>query len=93
MSTYLRTFAVALTLATIGRGAQAQTAAATEFWSALGDTTLIRLVNETRLANPDVRIAAARAAGARAERTGAALDLLPVVTTRTGYSRQRIASA
>jgi len=93
MSTYLRTFAVALTLATFGRGAQAQTAAATEFWSALGDTTLIRLVNETRLANPDVRIAAARAAGARAERTGAALDLLPVVTTRTGYSRQRIASA
>ena len=108
MSTSFRTLAVALALATTGRGAQAQNAAApspvriaaageqrvtTDFWSALGDTTLTRLVNETRLANPDVRIAAARAKGARAERTGAALDLLPVVTTRTGYSRQRIASA
>ena len=93
MSTRLRTLAVAVTLAAIGRGAQAQSAGATEFWSALGDTTLIRLVKETRLANPDVRIAAARATGARAVRTGAALDLLPVVTTRGGYTRQRIASA
>ena len=93
MSTQLRTLAVAVALAAIGRGAHAQSAASTEFWSALGDTTLVRLVNETRLANQDIRIAAARATGARAVRTGAALDLLPVVTTRGGYSRQRIASA
>ena len=93
MSTQLRTLALAVALAAIGRGAQAQTAAPTDFWSALGDTTLVRLVNETRLANGDIKIAAARATGARAARTGAALDLLPVVTTRGGYSRQRIASA
>ena len=93
MSTQLRILAVALALAATGRGAQAQSSAPTEFWSALGDTTLVRLVNETRLANQDIRIATARATGARAARTGAALDLLPVVTTRAGYSRQRIASA
>lgn len=92
MSTQLRTFAVALALAATGRGALAQ-GATTEFWSALGDTTLVRLVNETRLANRDIQIASARARGARATRAGAALDLLPVVTTRAGYSRQRIASA
>jgi NodT family efflux transporter outer membrane factor (OMF) lipoprotein len=93
MSTQQRILAVAVALAAIGRGAQAQRAAPIEFWRALGDTTLVRLVNETRLANQDIRIAAARATGARAARTGAALDLLPVVTTRGGYSRQRIASA
>jgi multidrug efflux system outer membrane protein len=93
MSRQLRTLAVAVALAALGRGAQAQSAASTEFWSALGDTTLVRLVNETRLANQDIRIAVARATGARAARTGAALDLLPVVTTRAGYARQRVASA
>jgi outer membrane protein, multidrug efflux system len=93
VSTQLRTLAVAVALAAIGRGAQAQTPASTEFWSALGDTTLVRLVNETRRANQDIRIATSRAIGARAARTGAALDLLPIVTTRGGYSRQRIASA
>jgi NodT family efflux transporter outer membrane factor (OMF) lipoprotein len=93
VSTQLRTLAVAVALAAVGRGARAQSAAPTEFWSALGDTTLVRLVEETRRANQDIRIAAARASGARAERTSAALDLLPVVTTRGGYSRQRIASA
>jgi NodT family efflux transporter outer membrane factor (OMF) lipoprotein len=82
-----------MALVAIGRGARAQNVAPTEFWSALGDTTLVRLVKETRLANQDIRIAAARATGARAARTGAALDLLPIVTTRGGYSRQRIASA
>jgi NodT family efflux transporter outer membrane factor (OMF) lipoprotein len=82
-----------MALAAIGRGARAQSPAPTEFWSALGDTTLVRLVSETRLANQDIRIAAARATAARAGRSGAALDLLPVVTTRGGYSRQRIASA
>ena len=93
MSNQLRTLAVAVALSAIGRSVQAQSATPAEFWSALGDTTLVRLVNETRLANQDIRIAAARASGARAARTGAALDLLPVVTTRGGYSRQRIASA
>jgi NodT family efflux transporter outer membrane factor (OMF) lipoprotein len=89
----LRTLAVAVALAATGRGALAQGATHNEFWSALGDTTLVRLVNETRLANRDIRIASARARGARATRTSAALDLLPVVTTRAAYARQRVASA
>lgn len=93
MSIQLRTFAVAVALAVAGRSALAQATTPADFWSALGDTTLVRLVNETRLANRDIRIAASRASAARATRTGAALDLLPVVTTRGGYSRQRIASA
>src|SRR4029079_12541144 len=71
----------------------AQSLTPAEFWSALGDTTLVRLVNDTRLAEPDIKLAAARANGARAARAGAALDLLPVVITRGGYTRQRIASA
>ncbi|PYP75835.1 MAG: hypothetical protein DMD35_20325 [Gemmatimonadetes bacterium] len=93
MSTQLRTLAVAVALAAAGRGALAQSATPAEFWSALGDTTLVRLVNETRLTNRDIRIALARASAARATRTSAALDLLPVVSTRAGYTRQRIASA
>jgi multidrug efflux system outer membrane protein len=93
VSTQLRTLVVAVALAAIGRGAQAQSLTPAEFWSALGDTTLVRLVNDTRLANQVIRIAAARANGARAARAGAALDLLPVVITRGGYTRQRIASA
>jgi NodT family efflux transporter outer membrane factor (OMF) lipoprotein len=93
VSIQLRTLAVAAALAAAGRSALAQATTSADFWSALGDTTLVRLVNETRLANRDIRIAASRASAARATRTGAALDLLPVVTTRGGYSRQRIASA
>jgi NodT family efflux transporter outer membrane factor (OMF) lipoprotein len=93
VSIQLRNFAVAAALAAASRSAQAQGATSADFWSALGDTTLVRLVNETRLANRDIQIASARAGAARATRTGAALDLLPVVTTRGGYSRQRIASA
>ena len=93
MSTQLRILAAAVSLAAFAGDAVAQRAAPTEFWNALGDTTLIRLVNETRLANRDLQIAAARASGARAARTGAALDLLPTVTTRGGFTRQRLASA
>jgi len=93
VSTHLRILAVALALAATGSSAQSQTPAPTEFWSALGDATLVRLVGETRLANRDIQIASARARSARATQTGAALDLLPVVTTRGGFSRQRIASA
>jgi len=82
-----------MSLVAFGTDAVAQGAAPTEFWSALGDTTLVRLVQETRVANRDLQIAAARATGARAARTGAALDLLPIVTTRVGFTRQRLASA
>ena len=93
MSTHRKIIAAALALAATAASAHAQTPASSEFWSSLGDTTLVRLVGETRTANRDIQIASARARAAHATRTGAALDLLPVVTTRGGFSRQRIASA
>ena len=93
MRTFTRTLAVALVLSLGADTTQAQSPLPTDFWSTLGDSTLARLVSETRLANRDVRIAVARASELRAERTGAALDLLPVVTARGGFTRQRYASA
>jgi len=63
-----------------------------EFWEALGDTTLQRLVREALGANRDVEVARARVSGARAARLGAALDLAPTVTAVGGYSRQQMAS-
>jgi NodT family efflux transporter outer membrane factor (OMF) lipoprotein len=80
--------------------ADAQTTAGREdvdaplaFWSALGDSTLNRLVLEAVDANPGLRAAQARARGARADRVGAALDLAPTVTASSSYSRQRLSSA
>ena len=92
MITPLRSSLLALSISLAAHTAFAQSSAPTEFWRALGDTTLVRLVGETRLANRDIQIAAARASGARAVRSGAVLDLLPVVTTRGGYTRQRISA-
>jgi multidrug efflux system outer membrane protein len=65
----------------------------TGFWPDVGDTTLIRLVNEAAKANLDVRAAEARVRAARSARTQVALDLAPTVTFAGGYTRQRIAGA
>jgi multidrug efflux system outer membrane protein len=65
---------------------------ALEFWDALGDTTLQRLVGDALRANQDIEVARARVSGARAARLGAALDLTPSVTAVGGYSRQQVAS-
>ncbi len=65
----------------------------TEFWHALGDTTLDRLISEMAGANLDIRTAGARVRGARAARAEAALDLAPIVTVGGGYTRQRLSSA
>jgi NodT family efflux transporter outer membrane factor (OMF) lipoprotein len=62
-------------------------------WRELGDTTLIRLINEAVRANLDIRAAEARVRGARAARTEVALDLAPTVTFGGGYTRQRLSSA
>lgn len=62
-------------------------------WLGLGDTTLVRLMNEAVRANLDVRAAEARVRGARAARTEVALDLAPTVTFGGGYTRQRLSSA
>ncbi|NLG62679.1 MAG: TolC family protein [Candidatus Cloacimonetes bacterium] len=64
-----------------------------DFWSALGDTTLTRLIREGLEANRQVDAAEARIASARAMRTEAALNLAPTITADAAYSRQRLASA
>ncbi len=64
-----------------------------EHWRALGDTTLDRLLREALRGNLDVEAAEARIRGARAARTGAALDFVPTVTAVGGYTRQRLAGA
>lgn len=71
----------------------ARAARATTFWTALGDTTLERLVTGALDANLDLRAVRARVRAARATREEAVLDLLPTVTASSGYSRQRLASA
>jgi NodT family efflux transporter outer membrane factor (OMF) lipoprotein len=68
-------------------------AAVTAFWSATGDTTLARLVDDALRANPDVRGARARLLAARAERRQTAFTLGPIVTTSSGYTRRRFNSA
>ncbi len=65
----------------------------TAFWETLGDSALVRLIVQGLEANHDVRAAAARVRGARAERSLTAFDLTPTVTVAGGYTRQRLASA
>ena len=64
-----------------------------EYWRALGDSALDRLLDQALRGNLDVEAAQARIRGARALRTGAALDFVPTVTTVAGYTRQRLAGA
>jgi NodT family efflux transporter outer membrane factor (OMF) lipoprotein len=73
--------------------AAADTAVIGEYWRALGDTTLVRLLEQALKANYDVRVAEARIRGARAARLESALDFVPTVTAAAGYTRQRIAGA
>jgi NodT family efflux transporter outer membrane factor (OMF) lipoprotein len=60
------------------------------FWFELGDSALVRLVEEAIRANPDVNIAEARVREARANRTLSALDFAPAITARGGYTKQRL---
>jgi NodT family efflux transporter outer membrane factor (OMF) lipoprotein len=64
-----------------------------DFWQALGDTTLNRLLEEVSRQNLDLRGAEARVGAARAARERALLDLTPSVGFVGGYSRQRLSSA
>ena len=64
-----------------------------DYWRALGDTTLVRLMEQALDANLDLEAAQARIRGARASRLEATLDLVPTVTASAGYTRQRIAGA
>jgi outer membrane protein TolC len=65
----------------------------TEYWRRLGDTTLIRLIEEAVGSNLDVRAAQARVRAARAARTRAVLDLTPDAFVSGGYTRRRLAGA
>src|SRR5690606_18894972 len=62
------------------------------FWTVFDDATLSRLVQESLLANHDLRIALARLNEARALRGQARLDLGPTITAGGGYTDQRLAA-
>ncbi|HEX6537335.1 MAG TPA: TolC family protein [Gemmatimonadaceae bacterium] len=63
------------------------------FWNELGDSALVRLIQEGLRANPDVRVAEARLRDARASRRLAAFDFAPTITASGGFSHQRLAEA
>ena len=64
-----------------------------DYWRRLGDTTLIRLLDQAVGGNLDVRAAQARLRTARAERTRAVLDLTPSAEFNSGFTRRRFATA
>src|SRR5690606_38696990 len=63
------------------------------FWTVFDDATLSRLVQESLLANHDLRMALARLNEARALRGAARLDLAPALTAGGGYTDQRLSTA
>src|SRR5918995_3310859 len=64
-----------------------------EYWRALGDSTLNRLLDQALSGNLDVEAAQARIRGARASKLEATLDFVPTVTAIGGYTRQRLSGA
>jgi len=64
-----------------------------DFWQTFDDATLTRLVNESLLANHDLRIALTRIKEARALRGESYLDLAPTITAGGGYTNTRTSSA
>ena len=73
---------------------QAEIAVATgDFWIALGDTTLERLIRDALESNPDLHVVEAGVRSAGAERLRTALDLAPIVTAAGGYTRQRLSGS
>ncbi len=75
------------------RGQDRELAPPVAFWRTLGDTTLVRLVDEGVKSNHDLVAGRARLRGSRASRVQAALDFAPAVTATASYTRQRLASA
>ncbi len=78
---------------TVSAGQAEFALAGREFWIALGDTTLGRLINEALGSNPDLHAVEAGVRSAGAERLRTALDLAPVVTAAGGYTRQRLSGS
>jgi len=75
------------------RGQDRELAPPVAFWKTLGDTTLVRLVDDVVKSNHDLVAGRARLRGSRASRVQAALDFAPAVTATASYTRQRLASA
>ena len=64
-----------------------------DFWQKFDDATLNRLVNESLVANYDLRIALARIKEARALRGESFLNLAPTITAGGGYTETRTSTA
>ena len=60
-----------------------------KFWTQFGDPTLDRLIDESLVANHDLRIALAHLVEARADRRHSQFDLAPTVTASGGYTKER----
>jgi outer membrane protein, multidrug efflux system len=60
-----------------------------KFWTQFGDPTLDRLIDESLVANHDLRIALAHLVEARADRHHSQFDLAPTVTASGGYTKER----
>jgi multidrug efflux system outer membrane protein len=78
-------------------GAEASTYSSDEgesrFWTAFGDQTLDKLVDEALEANHDLRLALGRVIEARASRRESLFDLAPKVTAAGGYTKQQLNGA
>ncbi|HEX5818864.1 MAG TPA: TolC family protein [Gemmatimonadales bacterium] len=62
-----------------------------EHWRRLGDTTLIRLIDEALVANLDLQVAEARVRSARGAKSGATWELLPQGQVSGSFTRRRFA--
>jgi outer membrane protein, multidrug efflux system len=68
-----------------------ESAAVAQFWTQFGDDTLNGLIDETLLANHDLRIALSRFSEARAARGESKFDIAPTITASGGYTEQKFA--
>src|SRR5258705_11513508 len=75
------------------RGQDRELAPPVAFWKTLGDTTLVRLVDDGVKSNHDLVAGRARLRGSRASRDQAALDFAPAVTAPASYTRPRLGSS
>jgi NodT family efflux transporter outer membrane factor (OMF) lipoprotein len=61
-----------------------------QWWTRFGDPVLVRLIEDARQDNLDLRVAALRVAQVRTQRDAIAGGRLPAVAARAGYQRQRV---
>jgi NodT family efflux transporter outer membrane factor (OMF) lipoprotein len=61
-----------------------------QWWTRFGDPLLVRLIEEARRDNLDLRVAALRVAQVRTQRDAIAGVRSPAIAARAGYQRQRV---